>query len=217
MHSAKYIDAVKGGLVIRDVVTPEEAKHISNQSFASGFHDRRVRMFAGDRERATFMDPELASLLWDRVKKFINPIRFDEDRDEYNSTCDFQPRTGMYEPTGINPFMRVSKYGPGQEFRWHKDTVFGTSNTNLGFQTLLLYLNDDFNGGGTSFRVWGTDEDATVITIVPTTGSVLLFDHAQEHQGDMIHRGCKLVLRTEVMFKPMDVQGRACPALNTRT
>jgi hypothetical protein len=37
--------------------------------------------------------------------------------------------------------------------------------------------------------------------VVPGLDLPLIFDHAQEHQGNLIHEGRKkIVLRTEVMF-----------------
>jgi hypothetical protein len=46
-----------------------------------------------------------------------------------------------------------------------------------------MYLNDDFDGGETSFRSYKSgEEDPIIQSIVPKTGSVLLFDHTQEHQ-----------------------------------
>jgi hypothetical protein len=70
--------------------------------------------------------------------------------------------------------------------------MYGTGQDNLGFQTLLMYLNDDFDGGETSFRSYKSgEEDPIVQSIVPKTGSVLLFDHAQEHQGNIVRNGRK--------------------------
>jgi hypothetical protein len=80
--------------------------------------------------------------------------------------------------------------------------MYGTGQDNLGFQTLLMYLNDDFDGGETSFRSYKSgEEDPIIQSIVPKTGSVLLFDHTQEHQGNIVRNGRKMVLRTEVVHK----------------
>lgn len=193
---------IKGGLVIDDVITRTEACKILDDSFAHGFRDKRIVMFAGDRERATFLDHSLADMIWSRIKEFIAPIHYDCRCEDYYSTCNLQPRTGDYKAIGVNPFMRVSKYNTGQCFRWHSDTMYGTGQDNLGFQTLLMYLNDNFDGGETSFRSYKSgEEDPIIQSVVPKTGSVLLFDHAQEHQGNIVRNGRKIVLRTEVMFK----------------
>jgi hypothetical protein len=122
-------------------------------------------------------------MIWSRIREFITPFHYDSRHEDYHSTCNLQPCTGTYKAVGINPFMRV-KYDTGQSFRWHTDTMYGTGQDNLGFQTLLMYLNDDFDGGETSFRSYKSgEEDPIVQSIVPKTGSVLLFDHAQEHRN----------------------------------
>ena len=200
----QHINHVKGGLVMDDVITNDEALNLIDKSFVNGFRDKRVVMFAGDRERATFMDQALADLIWTRIEKRVMCIHYNAGCETYYSTCNMQPSTGLYKPVGINPFMRVSKYNIGQSFRWHVDTMYGTGQDNIGFQTLLLYLNDDFDGGETSFRTYiSGEEDPIIQRVTPKTGSVLLFDHAQEHQGNIIRNGRKIVLRTEVMFAKM--------------
>jgi hypothetical protein len=51
--------------------------------------------------------------------------------------------------------------------------------------TLLMYLNDDFDGGETSFRSYKSgEEDPIIQSIVPKTGSVLLF--TQRQMGPMV-------------------------------
>jgi prolyl 4-hydroxylase len=55
----------------------------------------------------------------------------------------------------------------------------------------MVYLNDDFDGGHTRF------EDAI---ICPAAGMALFFAHHLLHEGAVITRGRKYVLRTDVMY-----------------
>ena len=66
----------------------------------------------------------------------------------------------------------------------------------------MVYLNDDFDGGATSF----SDEGAVfstggMIRITPAKGMALLLHHPILHRGDPVMRGRKYVLRTDVMFR----------------
>jgi hypothetical protein len=72
--------------------------------------------------------------------------------------------------------------------------MYGTGQDNLGFQTLLMYLNDDFDGGETSFRsqIWRRRSDYTEHCAKDRVCA--LFDHAQEHQGNIVRNGRKMVL-----------------------
>ena len=56
----------------------------------------------------------------------------------------------------------------------------------------MIYLNDDYGGGNTSFNT---------ISIEPKKGMALIFLHNLEHEGSAITDGIKYVLRTDVMFK----------------
>ena len=57
--------------------------------------------------------------------------------------------------------------------------------------TLLVYLNEDFQGGATDFRGF---------QIQPRTGDALLFVHDTWHEGAVLVSGCKYVLRSDVMY-----------------
>ena len=59
----------------------------------------------------------------------------------------------MFYSVGINKYIRLSKYEPGQFFGIHKDGInFDKDNRqNMSYATLNIFLNDDFEGGETIF------------------------------------------------------------------
>jgi predicted 2-oxoglutarate/Fe(II)-dependent dioxygenase YbiX len=59
---------------------------------------------------------------------------------------------------------------------------------------LLLYLDDDFDGGQTDFP-------EQHLTVAPRAGDALWFQHAVLHEGKPITRGTKHVLRTDVLYR----------------
>jgi prolyl 4-hydroxylase len=61
------------------------------------------------------------------------------------------------------------------------------------FLTILIYLNDSFEGGETKIN----DIDYKVR---PVTGSVLIFNHDINHEGCPITSGMKYVIRTDMMY-----------------
>lgn len=100
-----------------------------------------------------------------------------------------------FEFTGVNQLFRVYRYGPGQEFRTHMDGTYeNPDNDEKSKITVLIYLNEDFEGGETEFVI-----PHRVVT--PTTGKLLLFTHKQLHKGNMVKDGLKYVLRTDLMYK----------------
>jgi hypothetical protein len=60
-----------------------------------------------------------------------------------------------------------------------------------------IYLDDAFEGGQTVFHDDG-------VIVAPKTGMALFFHHPILHEGRMIERGVKHVLRTDVMYRRSD-------------
>ncbi len=67
---------------------------------------------------------------------------------------------------------------PGPRFVWHADGAFERSQL-----TLMLYLDGDFEGGETEFRIFPP------ISVKPETGVALCFAHRVLHQGATVSRG----------------------------
>jgi hypothetical protein len=73
--------------------------------------------------------------------------------------------------------------------------------------TLVLYLNDDFTGGATTF--FGAAPDAEGVLeargVRPVRGAALVFPHGEAgclvHEGSAVTRGVKYIVRTEVLYE----------------
>lgn len=127
---------------------------------------------------------------------------------------------------GINARFRVYRYVPGAVYRPHIDGAWPRSGLDLtrpegsqylyddtreGAQlsrlTFLLYLNDDFTEGYTTFFIpkqSGVGLDA--IRVEPRMGSVLVFPHGESigallHEGSGVKSGAKYVIRTDVLYE----------------
>jgi predicted 2-oxoglutarate/Fe(II)-dependent dioxygenase YbiX len=98
------------------------------------------------------------------------------------------------DAVGANERLRCYRYGPGQYFAPHFDGAFHRDQREGSELTLLVYLNDDFTGGGT----WFCDEEQTV---QPKAGRALLFFHGLRHAGNTVTRGVKYVARSDVMYR----------------
>lgn len=93
---------------------------------------------------------------------------------------------------GLNELFRFYRYKPKQQFKKHNDESFIRNENEASFYTFLIYLNDDFIGGETTFGD---------IIIEPKKGSLLIFLHSILHQGNEIKSGVKYVLRTDIMYR----------------
>ena len=117
--------------------------------------------------------------------------------DLYDRLC----RSGA-APTGAlraNNVVMAGVYQPGNAFGLHTDTglhydVAARTKTRW---TLLVYLNDDFDGGATVFHdpaSWAVSRRVT-----PQTGKALLFDIDLWHAGEVVRSGEKRWVGCEVI------------------
>ncbi|MEZ4322896.1 MAG: 2OG-Fe(II) oxygenase [Myxococcota bacterium] len=165
-------------VLVRDFLSAERCRERIAWSEAEGYEEARLsdgsrRTDVRNNDRLIFDDAALASRWWARVREAV-------------------PVLPSAHPIGLNERFRFYRYHPGQQFRHHRDGVFQRNDSELSQFTLLVYLNADFEGGGTTFGRW---------SVTPETGMALLFRHEIEHAGEAVLRGCKYVLRTDVMFR----------------
>lgn len=99
------------------------------------------------------------------------------------------------EACGVFVPLRVYRYDVGQHFGLHEDQSYFGPSGEVSLLTLLVYLNEGFEGGETEFP----EQDRT---ITAKTGTALLFQHRVLHTGRRIQAGTKLVLRTDVLYRP---------------
>lgn len=89
---------------------------------------------------------------------------------------------------------------PGDYFAPHFDGNFtyedGPRKGDTSFMTVLLYLNEPKLGGETSIMIGDHH-----VQVTPRAGSALIFDHDLLHQGEVLHEGTKVVVRTDVMVR----------------
>ena len=124
---------------------------------------------------AIFDDEELARRIYNRVRSSV-PDRLLEKR-----------------PVGIKPRWRVYRYDEGQYFGLHGDQSYRGPEGQRSLLTLMVYLNEGYGGGETDFPEVGE-------RIQPSTGKALLFQHMVLHEGALVTRGKKYVLRSDVLF-----------------
>lgn len=104
------------------------------------------------------------------------------------------PMNGL-APSGLNERFRFYRYDPGQRFAGHMDMGYCRPDASeMSLVTLMIYLNDDFEGGATRFFEHR-------LQVTPEAGMGLFFVHEQLHEGSEVTRGRKYVLRTDVMYR----------------
>lgn len=172
----------EGIFTIEGLLTPDECGQWIKTAEGAGFTSApiesafspEVHKEIRDNDRAIFVAPDAAQGLWLAAKDFI-PARY-----------------GDWHAVGTNETLRFYRYDVGQRFEWHQDGLFKRDSREHSKLTFMVYLNDDFEGGATSFAA---------ATITPKRGMALFFIHHFRHKGQPVTRGRKYVLRTDVMYR----------------
>lgn len=170
--------------IVEGFFTPEECKGFIDFSEKQGYEESLIRSKEGevmnkeirDNDRVIWDNPQVAEQLWALVKDMM--------------PADIEG----YEPIGLNERFRFYRYKDGQQFKPHIDGPFRRSETEKSKITLLIYLNEDFEGGATTLVLEGED-------VIPKEGMLFLFEHKIMHCGRPVTEGTKYVLRTDVMYR----------------
>lgn len=110
-------------------------------------------------------------------------------------------RMGVFHLVGLNERLRFYRYSPGQRFAEHMDHWHRPAPNRITLHTVLVYFNDDFEGGETRFT------EPIEQTIEPEPGLVAIFQHKVRHEGCPVHSGVKYAMRTDVIFEAPDEMG----------
>ncbi|RPD47647.1 2OG-Fe(II) oxygenase [Hymenobacter sediminis] len=134
----------------------------------------RVKTGVRNNNRAFHRSEELAQTIWEKGQPFI-PAHLG------NSTA-----------IGLNELFRFYRYQRGHQFKGHFDESYVRNEEEASYFTFMVYLNDNFQGGDTTFRG---------LRIQPKQGMALIFLHSLFHEGSEVTQGVKYVLRTDVMYR----------------
>ena len=111
---------------------------------------------------------------------------------------EYIPKTyNNLEYHSINYRFRFLKYEKGGFFARHKDNNYKNKES-LSLITILIYLNEDYEGGCTTF--FANVDDKKGFTLKPKTGMISLMDQEIGHYVPILTKGIKYVIRTEIMY-----------------
>jgi len=167
-------------------LSPEECRALIRLGESAGYGPAPIRgdldgpcgfVVRGGRDnsRSSIDDAPLSKALWRRVSRRV-PAEIDGRG-----------------AVGLNERLRFYRYDAGQSFGAHTDGYYRRSNGEQSLLTLMIYLNDDFEGGETYFLESGE-------MVAPREGKALIFPHGLWHAGRAVTAGRKYVLRTDVMY-----------------
>lgn len=131
------------------------------------------------------IEPEISNHIWQKMQPHL-PKSY---RDTKNQEWQF---------IGPSRYVMYASILPGQSFPIHTDTGAEYGADGESKFTVLVYLDDDFIGGHTTFYDFSFQK---TVDIVPKIGRTLMFDIDLYHAGEPVLSGKKNWIGTEIVCK----------------
>jgi predicted 2-oxoglutarate/Fe(II)-dependent dioxygenase YbiX len=186
MFAAHFDFTVPLFSVVDGVLTPRECRALRDQTDSAELLPATVNTAEGRAVRERLRNNKLA-LLDDDLD--LKRVLFDRLRSALPVTISRRPLRGLTRG------LRVYRYDAGDKFGIHRDQSYeGDVDGERTMLTLLVYLNDGFEGGETVLH------EPEPHVVVPRPGLALWFQHMLLHEGRPVLRGTKDVLRSDVVY-----------------
>jgi prolyl 4-hydroxylase len=171
--------------VVEDVYSEHECDQFIELIEASSPRLATDNAIYRDQDRVIRDDPQVAGELFRRLKPHL-------------------PQSmGSLRLVGVNDRLRFYRYRPGQKFLPHMDHWYQPSPTRITLLTVLVYFNENFEGGETLFQ------EQLDQLVRPKKGMVALFQHKIRHEGCAVISGTKYAMRSDVFYESQEPIGHA--------
>jgi len=190
--------------LLENLLSPEECDDIIAQSEAFGLRSCEYDNSFRITDRVSVNACSLGDVLYERARPYLGDVVVQGNSKPLGIRKDLY--NGRWQPKCLNQCFRICRYSPGGFFLPHFDMGWDDCNGLRSIKTFMVYLNDDFSGGDTSFfneqQVHYRFPKRTNRTYAlrPKKGSCLVFNHSITHDGGKLFTGTKYILRTEVMY-----------------
>lgn len=204
-----FLDDVPGGYLINNLLTKSECEKYIQQSSEIGYkskHSKRSGPPIRTNSRVLYEATEKeAEILSDRLRTFVSKI----DTSSIGRGWKIPSEQKL-----VNYKWRFNRYRGDEVFHPHFDSGHDFSPSLRTVFSLIIYLNDDFEGGETCFfpgghsreNMFTKDKDKKEVQIKPSQGSALLFFHYGElnplhYAKKVIGDGTKYIIRADLTME----------------
>jgi len=201
---------VPEAFMLLNVLTDEECQKFIDVTESLGYTDAPIttgmttaQMMKDIRDNSRVMwqaNPEMLDVIFQRVKAHLPATLINGDI------------TKMWHLKGLNERLRFYRYHKNEQFAPHFDGCFRWNTRDQTHYTFIIYLNDGFEGGETTFfpgninSMWTTKFQRPEYKVNPKRGAALVFRHtgtnSPYHEGSphTTDGKCKYALRSDVAY-----------------
>ena len=217
---------------IDNVLTPEQCKEIIANTKQDNFKNMLEKYRSCQRNdfRIQIIDSEFASSLWETLEPTVTSMLIENNLP--TQPLGFDVSKGEWKLHSLNGGFRINKYTADEKqlFSVQKDAQYCPNGDCRSLLSVLVYLNEEFQGGLTKFYLpkiseeqiinGGVGKDMTVkeevasfgglhmgydaFTVTPALGKAVIFSHNILHESTVVKENIKYILKTEVIIYRSD-------------
>jgi adenylate kinase family enzyme/aminoglycoside phosphotransferase len=201
----KPIDGVPGGWFFENLMTPVECETIISESEKLGFKQKKSKRSGPairNNMRAIYeASDKLTNLLEKRLRPHLSKVDVSPIGPNWHL-----PLEGQF----LNNKWRVNSYKEGEAFLPHFDTGHVFTASKRSILSLIIYLNDDFEGGETTF--FPDSIETPPVSVRPKAGSAIIFHHygplnpLHSTEPVTVTGRKKYIARTDIIFEDHNYQ-----------
>lgn len=210
-------------IVIHKLFSDEECKNIVNfmDSNQDKLHDANSNIRYRNNQRIIVHNDVVASIILQRLSVILSEINQSTILvDKSNFTSYFMNSTGMlgeWKLHSLNHVFRLCKYNTLGHFGPHADADYVVDPLKMrSLKTFMIYLNDDYSDGETSFahdhgmyfdterNICCSPPENIYARLKAVKGDCLIFDHKILHEGIQVTDGCKYIMRTDIIYEKVN-------------
>ena len=213
------LDEILSNSKCEEIIKKADLKGWNDSSPSGGGHGRTGNEDARDNKFCVYYDEELSNKLMLKIKEHIpENLEFLGSNVYFNSIT----KGAEWKPSFVYDKIRIYKYHEGTCFPEHIDykvkrNIYRENKEYVqqSFLTLLIYLNEDFEGGKTGYwpdhngihcRFLRNSEKQCnskdhQIIITPKIGMSVIQDQNILHEGLPTTKGIKYILRTDIIHE----------------
>lgn len=198
-------------IIIDNLLSDTECENIIAKTNGH-YHDLSMEYLPTQRqsERILNLEQNMARVIYARIEHIIRDEHYKKHLKPFGFGID-----GEWNPIGINYCFRHTVYhAPSVGFFPHRDSSYIHDADTRSILTIVIYLNDTFQGGDTIFIRPNTERKmeqtvkeelengySIMHTCCPKKGSALVFNHNVIHAGNPVEYGSKYIIRSDILFK----------------
>lgn len=197
--------------VVHPIFSPSQCKTLKQftDSYATFWHkDASNRKFR-NADTVEFHSEEVAALIFDKVKAAVPAEILISKDDEFEHLI----AAGEWEIDCVPTRLLLARYLPGGHFSPHTDGNCVEDFNHRTLYSIIIYLSEPL-GGETSFYefdalqkmkevngIWQIEDEPQLGAITPKFGKCLIFRQTLVHEGCVIKKGVKYIIRSDIQYR----------------